>query len=300
MTMKKIDFKNYRTQQKIKSTFQLTVSYLFLGVLALFILIPFYIIVITAFKTNPEATTIPFTWIPRNGWNINSFREVLFDDVSGGGQGVSSILVGFKNTMIIIIPSTFMGLLTSGLSAYAFAKLRFKGKKIGFTLMLITMMIPGIIMLAPSYMIYDRLGLVGDKFFPLMVPGMFGAAAAVFFLRQFFQGIPDDLLEAAKIDGMNDLMIFFKIMVPLSAPAFIAQGILGLIGGYNDYFGPLLYLHEPSKYTLQIALRFFEGTNVGNWPTVMAGAVISIIPTILVYIIAQRYFVEGITMTGIK
>lgn len=288
--------KSRRRKENIKLVF----DYAFLILIAIFILLPFYVILITSFKTNPEATSLPFTWLPQEAWNFKSYAEVLLEDVSGGSRGVSSILVGFKNTMIITIPSTLMGLLTSGLSAYAFAKLRFRGKKIGFSLLLLTMMFPGIVMLVPSYMIYDKLGLVGDSFFPLMVPGMFGAAAAVFFLRQYFQGIPNELLEAATIDGMGELGIFFKIMVPLSKPAFITQAILGFIGGYNDYFGPLLYLQNPKKYTLQIALRFFEGTNVGNWPTVMAGAVVSLIPTILIFVFAQRYFVEGITRTGIK
>lgn len=288
--------KSKARQERIRLIF----DYIFLIAIAIFILLPFYVILITSFKTNPEATSIPFTWLPKEGWNFNSYREVLFDDVSGGSAGGSSILVGLKNTMIITIPSTLMGLLTSGLSAYAFAKLRFKGKKIGFSLLLLTMMFPGIVMLVPSYMIYDKLGLVGDSFFPLLVPGMFGAAAAVFFLRQYFQGIPDELLDAASMDGMSEIGIFFRIMVPLSKPAFITQAILGFIGGYNDYFGPLLYLQNPEKYTLQIALSFFEGTNVGNWPTVMAGAVVSLIPTILIFVFAQRYFVEGITRSGIK
>jgi multiple sugar transport system permease protein len=298
MTVDKKQFKS-KTYYKWKERIKLIASYAFLIAVALFILIPFYVIFITSFKTRVEAISIPFTWLPREGWQLDGYANVLLTDASGGGAGPSTILRGFRNTMIITIPATLSGLLTSALSAYAFAKLRFRGKKVSFALLLATMMIPGIIMLVPSYMIYDALGLV-DTFFPLIVPGMFGAAAAVFFLRQYFQGIPDELIEAARIDGMSEFGIFFKIMMPLSKPALLAQGILGFIGGYNDYFGPLLYLHNPKRYTLQIALAYFEGTYVFDWPTVMAGAVITLVPTIVIFLAAQKYFVEGITMTGIK
>ncbi|WP_025724393.1 carbohydrate ABC transporter permease [Acholeplasma granularum] len=284
---------------KWKSYLQTILSYTFLILLSSFIIIPFYVIFITSVKSRADSLSIPFTWLPSQGWHFDGYFSVLFSDLSGGGDGTSTIIRGFMNTLIVVIPSTLIGLLTSALSAYAFAKLKFKGKKIGFGVLLVTMMIPGVIMLVPSYMVYDALGLV-DSFFPLMVPGMFGAAAAVFFLRQFFQGIPDELLEAATIDGMGELGIFFKIMLPLSKPALIAQGILGFIAGYNDYFGPLIYLHDPKKYTLQIALSYFEGTYVNDWPTVMAGAVITLVPTIVIFLIAQKYFVQGITMTGFK
>lgn len=287
-----------KRKHSVKENALLGFNYLFLIILALFILIPFYVILITSFKTPSDALNIPFTWFPKEGWHLTSFKTVLFSDASGGGGG-STILRGFMNTLIVVVPSTLIGLLTSALSAFAFSKIRFKGKNISFSMLLVTMMIPGIIMLAPSYMIYDALGLV-DTFIPLMIPGMFGSAAAVFFLRQFFNGIPNELLEAAEIDGMSQLGIFFRIMLPLSKPALLAQGILGFVAGYNDYFGPLLYLHSPKKYTLQIALKYFEGTYVNDWPTVMAGAVVTLIPTIIVFIIAQKYFVEGIQMTGIK
>lgn len=269
-----------------------------LVIMSLFILIPFYVIVITSFKLNEESTGLNFTWWPQDGFHLDGYHNVLFNDASGA-SGTSSILNGFKNTLIVVLPSAIVGLLISALSAYAFAKINFPGKNILFSVLLVTMMIPGLIMLTPSYLLYDSLYLV-DTFFPLMVPGMFGAAACVFFMRQYYYGIPTDLVEAAKIDGMNHLSIFFKIMVPLSTSALIAQGVLGFVGGYNDYFGPLLYLHSPANYTLQIALKFSVSTYGYDWQTVMAGAVIALIPTTIIYIVAQRYFVEGIATAGLK
>jgi multiple sugar transport system permease protein len=190
--------------------------------------------------------------------------------------------------------------LTSAISAYAFAKGRFPLKKPLFGILLMTMMIPAVITLAPSFMIYDMLRLTGT-FFPLMVPGMFGAAACVFFMRQFYYGIPNELVEAAKIDGCNHLRIFFQIMVPLSKSALIAQLVLGFLAGYNDYFAPTLYLvNNPDLSTLQMVLGRMQSTWGGEWNVVMAGAVIALAPTIVLYFIAQKYFVEGIATSGMK
>ena len=208
--------------------------------------------------------------------------------------------MGFFNTLWIILPPTLLGLFCSSLSAYAFAKLRFKGKNWLFSLLLLTMMIPGTILLTPSYVIFNQIGWV-DTPLPLMIPGMFGAATCVFFMRQFYTGIPSELLEAAKLDGMGYFKMFFKIMVPLSVPALLAQGLLGFIGGYNDYLGPFLYLQSQEMYTLQITLNLLKDTfALKNVPAMMAATVISILPTIILYLIAQKYFVEGIATSGMK
>lgn len=168
-----------------------------------------------------------------------------------------------------------------------------------FAALLFTMMMPGIVMLIPSYIIYDYFYLT-DTYFPLMVPAMFGSAACVFFLRQFFAGVPDEILDAAKLDGVGYVGIYWRIMLPLSVPALLAQAILGFVAGYNDYLAPLIYIVTERKYTLQIALQFFSGGNLKDLPTVMAGAVVAIIPTVLIYVFAQKYFVEGIAITGLK
>ena len=135
---------------------------------------------------------------------------------------------------------------------------------------------------------------------PLMIPGMFGAAACVFYLRQFFMGIPTETLEAARLDGVGYVGMFFKMMVPLSVPALIAQGVLGFVGGYNDYLAPLLYLTTPPLQTLQIALQTFVTMYNADWPAIMAGVIVALLPTIIIYLIAQRYFIEGIASSGLK
>ena len=272
--------------------------YLALVIFAIWILAPFSIVIMTSFKTWQEATDPEFSFFPKE-FTFQGYKEVFTYTASAGDFPMPIMLRGFINTLIIIIPPTILGLFCSAISAYAFAKLRFKGKNLLFGFLLLTMMIPGTIMLTPSYMIYDMIGWT-DTPLPLMIPGMFGAATCVFFMRQFYSGIPTVIIEAAKLDGMGYFKIFWKIMVPLSVPALFAQGLLGFIGGYNDYFGPYLYLQDPEWYTLQIALKSFQGSYSSNVPTIMAGSIVALIPTLVIYAVAQNYFIEGIATSGMK
>ena len=272
--------------------------YLALVIFAIWILAPFSIVIITSFKTWQEATDPEFSFFPKE-FTFQGYKEVFTYTASTGDFQMPVMLRGFINTFIIVIPPTILGLFCSAISAYAFAKLRFKGKNLLFGFLLLTMMIPGTIMLTPSYMIYDMIGWTNTPL-PLMIPGMFGAATCVFFMRQFYSGIPTELIEAAKLDGMGYFKIFWKIMVPLSVPALFAQGLLGFIGGYNDYFGPYLYLQDPEWYTLQIALKSFQGSYSSNVPTIMAGSIVALIPTLVIYAVAQNYFIEGIATSGMK
>ena len=273
--------------------------YLVLIIFAIWIIAPFSMVIITSFKTRKEASDPEFSFFPKE-WKWDAYKTVFtYVDPMGEEGDIPVMLHGFLNTLFIVLPPTIIGLFVSAISAYAFAKLRFKGKNWLFSLLLLTMMIPGTIMLTPSYMIYDMLNWV-DTPLPLMIPGMFGSATCVFFMRQFYSSIPNELIEAAKLDGMSYFKIFWKIMVPLSIPALFAQGILGFIGGYNDYFGPYLYLHDPKWHTLQLALTQFNGTYSRNTPVVMAGALVAIIPALLIYAVAQKYFIEGIATSGMK
>ncbi len=280
----------------VKNVAGTTAVYVVLVLFALWILIPFSIVIVTSFKTAKDASNPQFHFFPEE-WVLDGYKDVFTYNAGMGGAPL--LIRGFMNTLMIVLPPTILGLFCSAMSAYAFAKLRFKGKNVLFSALLMTMMIPGTIMLTPSYLIYNLLGWV-DTPLPLMIPGMFGAATCVFFMRQFYAGIPTSLIEAAKLDGMGYFKIFWKIMVPLSVPALLAQGILGFIGGYNDYFGPYLYLQSPQWYTLQIALNSFQGTYSRNIPAMMAGALIALIPTLVIYIVAQKYFIEGIATSGMK
>lgn len=286
---------------KKEEIIQKIISYVVLSLLALTVIIPFYILIVSAFKPmgyigfleNPS----PFSGLNLNGF-IKAFKGA---DATIGDNDTPTILVGLLNTLIITIPSTLGGLFISALSAYAFAKTKFKGRNVLFFIMLITTMIPGIVMMTPLVSIYTTLGLY-NTLFPLIVPGMFGTAVCVFFLRQSFMAIPDDYIDAAKLDGIGHFRIFWKIVVPISLPSLVSQGILGFVAGYNDYLGPLLYLKGDSTYniTLQIALANFMGKSINSYQTLMAATVISLIPTVVIFIVCQKFFVKGITNSGLK
>lgn len=270
------------------------VIYCGLGLFALFVLFPFAIMLISSFKYKEE-TIGAFTWWPKMGMTLRGYVNA-FEKVASS----TSIIEGFFNTLWIIIPPTVIGLMTSTLSAYAFAKMRFRGQEVMFGLLIATMMVPSIVTLVPSYIIWDYLGItVTAPFVPLMIPGMFGAAACVFFMRQSINAIPDSVIEASRIDGIGPFGCFVKIVLPLIKPSLLAQGVLGFVGGYNDYFGPLIYLKSDYQ-TLQIAVSVFSDRYSGDWPSILAANIVAIIPTILIYIFVQRYFIEGITAGGEK
>lgn len=277
-----------------KELLRKTIIYTGLILFSLFVLFPFAIMLISSFK-HKEETIGSFTWWPEMGFTLQGY-ENAFEKVASS----TSIVEGFFNTLWIIIPPTIIGLLVSTLAAYAFAKMRFRGKNVMFGLLIATMMVPGIATLVPSYIIWDYLGVtVNAPFVPLMIPGMFGAAACVFFMRQAIFAIPDSVIEASRIDGIGPFGCFVKIVLPLVKPALLSQGVLGFVAGYNDYFGPLIYLKSDYQ-TLQIAVSVFSDRYSGDWPSILAANVVAIIPTVLIYIFVQKYFIEGITAGGEK
>lgn len=280
--------------RKRKQTLRKIIIYSGLVLFALFVLIPFAIMLISSLK-HKEETIGSFTWWPKLGMTLKGYINA-FEKVASS----TSILEGFVNTMWIIIPPTVLGLLVSTLAAYAFAKMRFRGKNVMFGLLIATMMVPGIVTLVPSYIIWDYLGItMTAPYVPLMIPGMFGAAACVFFMRQAIFSIPDSVIEASRLDGMGPFGCFVKIVLPLVKPALLSQGILGFVAGYNDYFGPLIYLKSDYQ-TLQIAVSVFSDRYSGDWPSILAANVVAIIPTVMIYVFVQKYFIEGITAGGEK
>lgn len=289
--------KDKNKSPKIKAELKSLGIYAVLILAAFVVLGPLYIVLVISFMDRVQAMSPSISLWPEN-FNLHGYIEV-FTYTSGGGDTIPTVVRGFINTMIVVVPPTVIGVLVSSLSAFSFAKMKFKGNQLMFSVLLATMMIPGTISLIPSYLIFDAIGWV-DTFKPLIVPGLLGSAGTVFFLRQFLYSLPDDLLEAAKVDGLNNIKSFIQIVLPLSVPALIAQLVLNFVQGYNAYLGPLLYLFSPEKYTLQIALQFFKGTYSADYSIIMAGAIISLIPTTIMYLCGQKYFLEGIATSGMK
>lgn len=274
---------------KCKKWFGQLSIYLILILMCLAVIFPFAIVMSTSLKTYADSVKVPFTFYP--GYVDFSAYKAVFQS--------EAVWRGLANTLFVVLPIMVIGVFTSALAAYSFAKIQFKAKGVMFAILMFSMMLPGVITMTPAYVIYDMIGWT-DTYCPMMVPNAFGTVACVFYLRQFFAGIPNELLEAGEIDGLGKFGIFTKILLPLSRPALTAQMILWFIAGYNDYFGPMLYLNREEKYTLQLVLKLMAGSSESNWPKVMACCIVTMVPLLIMYFAAQKKFVEGITMTGLK
>lgn len=274
--------------------------YFILIVLALIVLVPFYLILISSVKTNSEILEPTFTWWPEV-FSFEGYKEVL----SSGGEVQMllncNILGAFWNTLWQSIIPTLVGIFVSGMSGYAIAKLKFPLKKPIFTLLIATMMIPGTITMVSSYMLYDTIGWTNGPL-PLIIPGLFGGASNVFFMRQYFEGIPEELTDAAKIDGLNNFGTFVLIAIPVSVPVFVSLSLLSFISHYNAYLSPLIYLGDNSKYyTLQILLKSLMSLYKNDWNIILSASIVSILPLLLLYLFAQEFFIKGISISsGLK
>ena len=281
--------KSFGKSKKRQEMTSKSLAYIVLIIACILVIAPFTIIISTSFKTYQDSVKIPFSFY-MGYLEFESYKEIITD---------KDLWNGLRNTLIVVVPIMFTGVFFSSLSAFAFAKLRFKNKKVMFSILLGSMMLPGIITMTPAYLIYDMIGWT-DTFLPLMIPNMLGTAACTFYLTQYFKGIPDELVEAAKVDGLGNFGIFMRIFLPLSMPALIAQIMLWFISGYNDYFGPMLYLNTKEKYTLQLILSLMTGRAQSRWPKVMSACIVIMTPILLLYLFFQKYFIKGITLSSGK
>lgn len=263
---------------------------LFFGAVAF--LAPFYVCLCMALKTATEvATTQMWDW-PKHP-TFDNFHTLFTNPML-------SFAMLTKNTITITSISTFGVVLSSALVAYAFARLDFAGKDRLFIVCISTMMLPGIVTMIPSYVMFAKIHWV-NTFLPLTVPAFFGGGAFnIFLLRQFYMGLPRELDEAAFLDGASHWTIFTRIILPLSGPALATVGIFTFTGVWRDFMGPLLYLNDPSKQTLEVGLQSYNSVRGEEWHLLMAGSVIVSIPLIILFFIGQRWFVRSLVMTGGK
>ena len=204
-----------------------------------------------------------------------------------------------QNTLFLCVSNVTLAVVSSAVVAYGFARIRFKGRDFFFMLMISTMAMPGQVTMIPVFGLFRALGLYGT-FVPLILPSLFGNAFYIFLLRQFFHAIPEEIAEAARIDGASEWGIFWRIMLPLAKPALATCALFQFLGTWNDFFGPLLYLNDPKRYTLAYGLQQFMSSYGGKWALLMAGACIFTIPIIILFFFAQRTFIQGISTTGSK
>ncbi|MDR3334991.1 MAG: carbohydrate ABC transporter permease [Treponema sp.] len=204
------------------------------------------------------------------------------------------------NTVIITGLNMIGTVASASLVAYAFARLRWKGRDVWFVIMIATMMLPGQVTQIPLFVLYKQLGWL-NTFLPLVAGSFFGGGAFyIFLLRQFFKTLPNELADAARIDGCNEFGIFLRIMLPLCKPALATIAIFSFMGSWNDFFGPLIYLTDPKNYTIALGLRAFKGYSGIQWNLLMSASIATVLPTLVLFFCFQNYFVKGITLTGIK
>ena len=204
-----------------------------------------------------------------------------------------------RNTLFICAMTVIGAVLSSAIVAYGFARLSFPGRDALFYLMISTMALPGQVTMIPVFAMFRALHWYGT-FLPLIVPSFFGNAFFIFLLRQFFISLPEELAEAARIDGANEWRVFWQIILPLAKPALATCALFQFLGAWNDFFGPLIYLNNPSQYTLAYGLQQFMSSYGGKWAQLMAGACLFTIPIIIVFFLAQKTFIQGISTTGSK
>lgn len=251
-------------------------------------LVPFVWMISSSLKTSVDVFTIPMKWIPET-FHWENYLDIW--------QKVP-LLTYFKNTAVVAIIVTFMQILTSSFAAYAFAKMNFKGRDLLFMCYIGTIAVPWQVYMVPQFIMMRSIGLY-DTIWALVVLQSF-SAFGVFLMRQFYLGIPNDLSEAARIDGLSEYGIWARIVLPLSKPAIATLCIFTFVNTWNDYMGPMIYLTSDLNKTIQVGLRRFIQAFSADYNLIMAASLCSLLPVTVVFLFLQRYFIEGIATTGMK
>lgn len=253
------------------------------------VLVPFAWMVTSALKTADAVIAFPPQWIP---------NPILWDNFPQSWD-VVPMGMAYLNSFKISALDTIGGLLTCSMAAYAFARLRFPGRDILFIVMLATLMIPQEVNLIPLYILFKQLHWI-DTHWPLIIPPILQNPYGVFLLRQFFRTIPKELEEAARIDGANPWTIYHRIVLPLAVPALVTLGIFIFLYNWNQFLTPLIYLNSQNNFTVPMLLTVYLADYGSQWGLMMAASTIAMVPMIVVYAVGQRYFIEGIALSGLK
>ena len=267
------------------------VRHLLLAAVAIAFVVPFYWMAIAALKDNSQIFARPMQWWPHPVRWDNFLRALHYP--------------GFPFLRFLWNSAFYAGLVSLGtvLSCaavgYGFARLRFPGRDLLFGLTVCTMLIPGIVIFIPTFVLFKHLGLLGT-YVPLIVPAFLGNAFFIFLLRQFFLGLPQELCDAARLDGAGEWRIFWQIMLPLVRPALLVAALLSFIWTWHEFFGPLIYLSDRSQYPLSLGLFAFRAQHTTEWSLLMAASTLVTLPLVVLFFCTQRAFLEGITLTGLK
>ena len=259
-----------------------------LTALCLLVLVPFVWMISSSLKHDNQVFTVPTQWIP---------REFVWSNYADIWTRIP-MLAYLRNSAFLAITISFLQVLTGSFAAYGFSKLRFPGRDWLFLAYLATIAVPWQAYMIPQYLIMENLGLVNTHLSIILLQA-FGAFG-VFLMRQYYQSIPDELIEAARIDGLSEYGIWWRIMLPLSRPAIASLGLLTFVSTWNDYMGPFIYLTSNELWTVQLGLRSFVGQFDAAYAMIMTGSVISVLPVVLVFLLGQRQFIQGIATSGLK
>ena len=260
------------------------------SLIAVLFVVPLVWMVLSSLKTAPEVFARPFHWLPaRVQWQ--NYATVWMNEEA-------SMLRAFANTLYIALFIIVGQMIISSLAAYSFAKINFKGKQVVFMLFLSSMMVPSQLTIIPRFMLFKTIGLY-NNLWTIILPAFFGATS-IFMLRQFYMGLPNDLIEAAKIDGAGHLRIFLRIMLPLTKAALMSLIILAFISSWNEYMAPLIFLVKKELYTVSQNIQWYMLDEFKEHNLTMAAATSAIVPVVILFIVGQKYFVEGIATSGVK
>jgi multiple sugar transport system permease protein len=278
-----------RRRRSPRRTAGRVVLYVVLALVTLLIVLPLVWIVLTSFKTDSDAIRNPFSAFPAP-WSMDAYITLA--------SGQQPIFRWFLNSLLAATLQTAIILVTASAAAYALARLEFWGKKIVFGAIIATLLVPPVIFLIPNYLIVQNLGWL-DTIWAISIPGA-ASAFGVFFLRQFFIGLPVEIEEAARIDGAGDIRIFLQIVIPLARPALATLAVLSFLANWNDFLWPVYVLLSPENLTLQPGLAQLQGAYSTHFAIVMAGAVIASVPVLILFSIAQRHIVDSVASSGVK
>jgi multiple sugar transport system permease protein len=263
--------------------------YLVLLLVVFTTIVPFYWMVTTSLKTDETIFKMPPDFLPSPATGAN--YQQVFELMPMGNALLNSVKIS--------VIATFGTLASCSLAAYAFAKIRFRFRNVLFFGFLATMMIPGQVTLIPLYILFSRMGWI-DTHLPLTIPFMLLNAYGVFLLRQFMASIPDAYIEAARLDGATHLQIYLRIVLPLCKPALVTLGLFSFLGNWNNFLGPLIFLNTESNFTIPLIINSFRTAYGTQWGLLMAAACVAIIPPLVLYLLAQRFFIQGVALSGLK
>ena len=268
----------------------LTLTYVTLLLLGILVILPFFWMLSTSLKQADDVFLFPPKWIP---------DPIVWSNYPRALSKVP-FPIFFKNTLIVTVFAIVGTLLSASLAAYSFARIRWPGRDAVFFIVLMTLMLPYQVTLIPQFIIFRELGWI-DTLLPLIVPWFFGGGAFnIFLLRQFFITIPEELDDAARIDGCSYLGIYWRIIIPMSKPVLAAVAIFAFQAHWNEFLLPLIYIHSRDRYTLALGLRLFQEQYWVDWSGLMAASTVVMLPVLIIFYFAQRYFIQGIVFTGVK